>query len=176
MKNFRLLLAEKSNISKIGLYAIVQRTMPETARSISRRLMRLHLGVLSYASRFHQTGSATIEQGCSYLRQGLIEQASSEFRTLLKKHPINEDAALWLTRTLLIQGNYLEAQKILFRAIAWHSDSIPLRRQLAGLLFSTGSYWEAEAEFKRLLTQFHTRIARCFVWACSSGFWRSPLR
>ena len=147
---------DRAILRKIGVYAIVQRTMPETARSIFRRLMRLHLGVLSFASRFHQPGSSTIEKGCTYLHQGKIEEALSEFRSLLKKHPINEQAALWLTRTLLIQGNYLEAQKILFRAIAWHSDSIPLRRQLAGLLFSTGSYWEAEAEYKRLLKQFHT--------------------
>jgi glycosyltransferase involved in cell wall biosynthesis/Tfp pilus assembly protein PilF len=153
MNSIRLLLNEKSNILKIGFYAIVQRTMPETARTIFRHLMRLHLRILLFTSRT-DSKQPSLKEGYEHLHQGRIEQAVSEFRKLIKKYTTNEEAALWLTRTLLIQGNYLEAQKVLFRAIAWHSDSIPLRRQLAGLLYTTGSFWEAEAEFKKLLNEF----------------------
>jgi glycosyltransferase involved in cell wall biosynthesis/Tfp pilus assembly protein PilF len=117
--------------------------------------MRLHLGILSTFQKSIPVPEQTriMEEGCASLRQGRIEEAKEQFRSLLKKSPVHEDAALWLTRTLLIQGNYLEAQKVLFRALAWHRNSIPLRRLLAGLLHTTGSLWEAEKEYKKLLSQ-----------------------
>ncbi|HSE43407.1 MAG TPA: glycosyltransferase [Acidobacteriota bacterium] len=112
--------------------------------------MRIHLGLLSLLRGAASDVDERMEQGKIYLRDGRIDEAAKEFRTLLAKSPIDDKAALWLTRALLIEGNYLEAQKTLFRALAWHSKSIPLREQLAGLLHTTGSYWDAETEYKKL--------------------------
>jgi glycosyltransferase involved in cell wall biosynthesis len=172
MTKLRLLRNEKSNFIKIGLYAVIQRTMPETSRAIFRFLMWIHLGILSSFQKSIPVSEQNriLEEGCANLRQGRIEEAKEHFRSLLKKSQVHEEAALWLTRTLLIQGNYLEAQKVLFRAMAWHRNSIPLRRSLAGLLHTTGSLWEAEREYKKLVNQSHTESVQTFLGLAALAF------
>lgn len=97
------------------------------------------------------TQAGLLKEGRDQLVQGRIEEAARIFESCLKKAPLNEEAALWLTRTRLIQGDYLEAQRILFRALAWHSQSSRLHHQLAGLLLATGSFWDAETEYRKLV-------------------------
>jgi glycosyltransferase involved in cell wall biosynthesis len=152
---FQVWTKEKSRFRKIGINAIVQRTMPEGARAIFRFLSRTHLAFNSITAKL--LGSLTIQQqaelikeGRNLLLQGKLHEATQSFELCLKKAPLNEDAALWLTRILLIQGEYLHAQKILFRALAWHTKSQRLHYQLASLLLATGSFWEAETQFRKL--------------------------
>ncbi len=154
---FEVWNAEKSRFRKIGVNAIVQRTMPEGARTIFRFLSRTYLGLRWAITKLPFAGSLTdkqqaelVNQGRSFLLQGKLQEAAHNFELCLKKAPLNEDAALLLTRVLLIQGEYLQAQKILFRALAWHSKSLRLHHQLASLLLATGSFWEAENEYRKL--------------------------
>lgn len=155
LRLYQIWKSEKSRFHKIGINAIVQRTMPEGARTIFRFLSCSNLVLSWVAAKFrgsltHEQQAELIQQGRNFLSQGKLEEASDNFELCLKKAPLNEDAALWLTRVLLIQGEYLAAQKILFRALAWHSKSLKLHQQLASLLLTTGSFWEAEAEYRRL--------------------------
>ncbi len=156
---FELWNTEKSRFRKIGLNAIVQRTMPEGARTIFRFLSRTHIALSWAITKLPFAGSLTseqqaelINQGRNFLLQGNLHEAAHNFQLCLKKAPLNETAALLLTRVLLIQGEYLQAQKILFRALAWHSKSLQLHSQLASLLLATGSFWEAETEYRKLET------------------------
>ena len=154
---FEVWYAEKSRFRKIGVNAIVQRTMPEGARTIFRFLSRTYLAIRWAITKLPFAGSLTgkqqaelVNQGRSFLLQGKLQEAAQNFELCLKKAPLNENAALLLTRVLLIQGEYLQAQKILFRALAWHSKSLRLHHQLASLLLATGSFWEAETEYRKL--------------------------
>lgn len=146
---------EKSRFRKIGINAVVQRTMPEGARAIFRFLSCSHLALNSVIAKI--SGSLTdqqqaelIKEGRNFLLLGKLQEATHIFERCLKKAPLNEDAALWLTRALLIQGEYLQAQKILFRSLAWHTTSQKLHHQLASLLLATGSFWEAESQYHKL--------------------------
>ena len=129
--------------------------MPEGARAIFRFLSRSHLALNSVIAKFSgpltsQQQAQLIQEGRNLLLQGKLQEAAQNFQRCLKKAPLNEDASLWLTRVLLIQGEYLQAQKILFRALAWHTKSQTLHHQLASLLLATGSFWEAETEYRKL--------------------------
>ena len=131
--------------------------MPSGARTIFRLVLRGYLALNWAAKKIPLPGSLTsqqqaelIDEGRNLLLQGKLQEASYNFELCLKKAPLNEDAALWLTRVLLIQGEYLQAQKVLFRALAWHSKSLKLNQQLAGLLLATGSFWEAEKANQKL--------------------------
>lgn len=129
--------------------------MPEGARTIFRYLSRTHLALNWMITKFAgslniQQQSELIEQGQNLLLQGKLKEAAHNFELCLKKAPLNEDAALLLTRIFLIQGEYLQAQKILFRALTWHTKSQKLHHQLASLLLATGSLWEAETQYRKL--------------------------
>lgn len=154
---FKIWTAQRSRFRKIGVNAIVQRTMPEGARAIFRFLTRTYLALHWGVTKMPFVGSLTPEQqgelinhGRNLLLEGKLKEAAHNFSLCLKKAPLNEGAALWMTRVLLIQGEYLEAQKILFRALAWHTKSLPLHHQLASLLLATGSFWDAETEYRKL--------------------------
>jgi glycosyltransferase involved in cell wall biosynthesis len=165
---FQVWRKEKSRFHKIGINAIVQRTMPEGARAIFRFLLRTHLALNLIITKF--TGSLTdrqqtelINEGRSLLLQGKLLEARQIFQVCLEKAPVNEDAALWLTRVFLIQGEYLPAQKVLFRALAWHTKSQKLHHQLASLLLATGSFWEAEPEYRKLETSQYATQANLAI-------------
>jgi glycosyltransferase involved in cell wall biosynthesis len=130
--------------------------MPESTRAIFRFLSRAYLGLnwaitkIPFMGLTRQQQIERIKEGRNQVMQGNLQEAARNFELCLKKAPLNEQAALLLTRVLLIQGEYLEAQKILFRALAWHSKSLPLHHQLASLLLATGSFWDAESQYRKL--------------------------
>jgi len=161
---FQVWKKEKSRFRKIGINAIVQRTMPEGARAIFSFLSRTHLALSSVIAKFggsltNQQQAELIKEGRNFLLQGKLQEAAHNFELCLKKAPLNEDAALWLTRVFLIQGEYLQAQKVLFRALAWHTKSKTLHHQLASLLLATGSFWEAEIEYQKLADSIQAHLA-----------------
>jgi tetratricopeptide (TPR) repeat protein len=159
-QSWRAVRFESTRLRQIGLLVPAERTMPGLVRFSVRSaigaktVMRAVYGkALHLTSRHNENPHQMILDAQKALGHGDLATAQSLFLRVRQIEPFNEDAAFGEATIEVIGGNYLKAQRTLTEATVLRHPSIKLQLFLASVFHASGSFWEAERWYHKILKQ-----------------------
>jgi GT2 family glycosyltransferase/glycosyltransferase involved in cell wall biosynthesis/peptidoglycan hydrolase CwlO-like protein len=91
-----------------------------------------------------------------------VEGALQTYKSVFTRHPQNSRAVAGLARVYQTRGEIPKDQDLLLAALNRDPDSIDFLTLLASSYLSTGSYWNAERYYKKILGCSPKNIEACF--------------